>query len=134
MDESIMSVPFLQLGVLVPCSNCGEKVADVYAVDEEAALAGLGVCRRCAAMAGRPVEPLVPPEGEVENTAGISAAEEPSESGAPVQVEESEAEVAEKIGSDKPLTAAEGSVPVAETVRSPQRPQSKKRLPSRRAR
>lgn len=47
-DQSILSLPFVRPGVLVQCSNCGEKAADVYAADEEAALAGRGVCNNCA--------------------------------------------------------------------------------------
>jgi hypothetical protein len=51
MDQSILSLPFLRPGVLVQCSNCGQPAADVYAKDEAAALAGQGVCGKCAAVA-----------------------------------------------------------------------------------
>lgn len=72
MDESILSLPFLRPGVLVQCSNCGEKAADVYAKDEEAALAGQGVCGKCAA--------AVAPEAPDRGPSPVEGTEEPSES------------------------------------------------------
>jgi hypothetical protein len=68
MDESILSLPFLRPGVLVQCSNCGEKAADVYAESEEAALAGRGVCNKCAATVVVP-----PPVAPVEATEAPAA-------------------------------------------------------------
>ena len=61
MDESILSLPFVRPGVLVQCSNCGEKAADVYAADEEAALASQGVCGKCASKVVAPL-PVAPVE------------------------------------------------------------------------
>jgi hypothetical protein len=71
MDDSILSLPFLRPGVLVQCSNCGEKAADVYAADEEAALAGQGVCGKCAA--------LVAPEPSTEAPSPVEEADSPGE-------------------------------------------------------
>lgn len=73
---SVLSLPFVHLGVDVACSNCGRYVPDVYAENVSAAAAGRGWCTDCAVSLKFEADLVPLPESQRAHTAAALAAEE----------------------------------------------------------